>query len=458
MHDLAKSMSRLAPWRLAGHWSGDALLSRVLRNAGRLFGGHAIAGLLALGALALSARTLGSEAFGILMLIHAYALVVGNLTTFKAWHAVVRYGAICIERDRHADLQGLISYALLLDLGSGLAALALAVLGAPWLGPWFGWAPDAVAAGQWYCLVILFMGTGTPTGVLRLFGRFDTLALQRLIAPAVRLLGALAAMGAGGGLRTFLLIWFVAAACDGATLWLLGWRELARRGLASGLRLRVRGIVAAHPGLWRLVWATNLNSTLGAVSGRLSTLVVGAVLDATAAGLYQVAVQFASALERPMEMLRSAIYPEFARLHAASDLRRMRQLGIRAAVLFAGAAVPVLLALSALGEPLLRLTVGEAFVDASGLLTLLIVGLAINAIAFPASSLLIAQGRPGALLALNLVITATYIGLLILLLGFMGLTGAGIAAVSRAAAAVLLTGGVAGWYLAQGIRSLPKQA
>lgn len=458
MLDRAKSMARHALRRPASHWSDDQLLRRMLRNAGTLFGGHAMAGLLALGAVALTARALGTETFGVLMLVHAYAMVVGNLTTFKAWHAVVRYGAICIERDRRAELQSLIGFALLLDLGSGLVAVGLAVVAAPWVGPSLGWPAEAVAAGQWYCLVILFVGTGTSTGILRLFDRFDRLALQRLVAPAVRLVGALAAYGAGGSLTIFLLIWFVAAALDGTTLWALGWRELAQRGFTRGFELRVRGLVRPHPGLWRLVWATNLNSTLGAVSGRLSTLVVGAILGPSGAGLYQVAAQFASALERPVEMLRHTIYPEFARLHAAGDLRRMRQLAVRSATLTGAAAVPVLLVLSALAEPLLRLTVGPGFVGAADLLVLLIVGLVINAIAFPASSLLIAQGRSEMLLTLNLVIAATYVGLMIVLLGLVGLLGAGIATVVKAAAAVLLIGGVAGWSLARSIRSLPAPA
>ncbi|MEE8536046.1 MAG: oligosaccharide flippase family protein [Kiloniellales bacterium] len=425
------------------HWLSDGLLRRVFRNAGLLAGGQVLAGLLTLVAISVAARVLGAEMFGVLVLIHAYALLMGNLTGFKAWRAVIRYGAICIQEDRRDDLRGLIGLVVLLDAAGATVGVLAAVLGLPWLAPWLGWPDEAVRLGQWYCLVILFLNTGTPTGILRLFDRFGLSALQKLVHPTVCLIGALLAYATAADYRAFAAIWFTAALIDGVTIWALGWRELARRGYGAGLRAPLRGLARPHSGFWRLIWATHLDSSLGAVSGRVSTLIIGALLGPAAAGLFQIAVRFSSALERPVEMLRRSIYPEFAKLHAAGDAGALRRLAVRAALIVGCAAAPILLGVAAFGEPLLRLTVGDAFIGAHDVLVLLIAALAIGTFGFPVGSLLVAQGRSGVLLAVNLIAALLYVALLVLLLGPIGLAGAGIAAVVKGTGTVLATGTIA---------------
>lgn len=401
-----------------------------------LTAGQTLAGVVGLVAIGLSARALGSAAFGAMMLIHAYALVVANLVAFKAWHAVIRHGAVCLAAGRSRDLQALLCFASWLDVAGAALGTIIAVSLAPSLGGWLGWPEDAVAVGRWYGLIILFMGTATPVGVLRLFDRFDLLAARGLIAPVIRALGAAIAYAANADLGIFLAIWFAAAALDGVAIWWLGWRELVRRGHATGFRLRLRGLVRPHPGLWRLVCATNLDATLGVISGRMGTLLVGAMLGPASAGLYHVAAQFAAALDRPVEMLRSTIYPELARQHAALDFRGMRRLGARAAWLAGAATTPVFVAALAFGEPLLRWTVGEAFVGAAAVLVLLVLRQVLRAFGNPTGALLIILGRADALLTVNLVAAVLYLLGLVLLLDTVGLIGAGIAAVVQTLAAV----------------------
>jgi O-antigen/teichoic acid export membrane protein len=435
------------------HWLSDGLLRRVFKNAGLLAGGQVLAGLLALAAVSVTARVLGAEMFGVLVLIHAYALLVGNLTGFKAWRAVIRYGAICIQEDRRDDFRGLIGLVVLLDIAGAAVGVLAAIVTVPWLAPWLGWPDEAVRLGQWYCLVIFFLNTGTPTGILRLFDRFGLSALQKLIYPSVCLIGALVAYATGGDYRVFAAIWFTAALFDGVTIWALGWRELARRGYGGGLKLPRRGIARSHHGFWRLIWATHLDSSLGAVSGRLATLVIGALLGPAAAGLFQIALRFSSALERPVEMMRRSIYPEFAKLHAADDAGELRRLAVRAALIMGCTAAPILIGVALFGEPLLRLTVGEAFIGAYDVLVLLIAALGIGVFGFPAGSLLVARGRSEVLLGINLLATLVYAGLLVGLLGPVGLAGAGFAAVAKAAGTVLATSTVAIRGLAPAVKS-----
>ncbi len=421
-------------------WFADGPLRRVFKNAGLLLSGQGLAGVFGLVAFALAARALGTERFGVLVLIHAFALVISSLFRFNGWYAVIRYGAVCVREQRRTDLQRLIQFTGLLDLGgAGLGAL-VAVAAAPLLGPWLGWPADAVAAGQLYGLIILFNAVDTPTGILRLFDRFGVVAALRLCSPLVRCVGAAIAYVSGADLGVFLIVWFLAEVVKSVLLWGYGLRELARRGYLTGFAPAIRGLVSPHPGIWRLVWSTNLNSTLGMVLGRVSTLVVGAVLGPVSAGLYNIAVQFAAVLDRPVEMLRRSIYPELARLGAAADGDAIRRLTVRSALLVGACALPLVIVLIAIAEPALRLTVGDAYVGASVVLGWLLARQAILAFGFPLGLVLVSLDRASTVLKINVLTSTLYVVLLTLALPLWGIAGAGFSAAVVAVVVTALNG------------------
>ena len=71
-----------------------AAMRRILGNFGVLIRARGIVALLAFAATALTARALGPAEFGIVVVVHAYTLVVRGLLNFQPFEAIVRYGVI----------------------------------------------------------------------------------------------------------------------------------------------------------------------------------------------------------------------------------------------------------------------------------------------------------------------------------------------------------------------------
>ena len=420
-------------------WFDDGFLARIFRNAGVLLGGKAVAGMLSLATLAITARGLGPELFGALILIHSYVKLIGGLTKFQSWQAVIHYGASCLEKGRPGDLQRLIKFTTVLDLASAVIGMALAMILAGVAGAWLGWDGDTVSLVMVYSLLIAVTIKATPIGVLRLFDRFNLLAMLSPLAPAVGLAGAAIAYALDGGLSAYLAVWFTVGAVESAALIILGWRELHRQGLLRGLDLSFRGLVKPHPGLWRFVWAANIYTSLSAASSHLITLVLGWLLGPTAAGLFKIASQFSSVLVAPAAILRRTIYPEFARLAAKGDPRRVRRLMLRAGLISGSVAVAVVLVLAAVGEPLIRLIVGEAYVAAAGLLVLIAAASAVMLYGFAIEPVFFALGRPGIMLRLTIIASALNLVLIFFLTAEYGLIGAGMAALASTIVAVGLS-------------------
>ncbi|MFC7554909.1 hypothetical protein ACFQU7_25835 [Pseudoroseomonas wenyumeiae] len=83
----------------------DTITRRLLRNAGTMLGGKAAMGLINLAATGVAFRSLGIEAFGVLVLMHAFAQTASSITKFQSWQAVLRYGAASLEHGQRAEFR-----------------------------------------------------------------------------------------------------------------------------------------------------------------------------------------------------------------------------------------------------------------------------------------------------------------------------------------------------------------
>ena len=73
---------------ISGHslreWLKDGFFQSLLRNVGVLLGGDAVARLLLFASTVLTARALGAEQFGVLVLVQAYAQILGTVVNFQS--------------------------------------------------------------------------------------------------------------------------------------------------------------------------------------------------------------------------------------------------------------------------------------------------------------------------------------------------------------------------------------
>lgn len=423
-----------------GHqrWRSDGIRRRVFGNSLVLLGGRVFTALLSLGTMALAVRTLGLENYGFLVLVHTFAIAVANIGQFQSWQAVLRYGAPALENGRAGDFRRLIRFTFLLDCASAIVAAAAAIIGAFLVGPLLGWSPDVQRMGALYGLSVLFMATATPTGLLRLFDRFDLLAVQNGVSSLVRLVGAGIVFLIGGGLQAFLLVWFVASVAAGVTLCAGGWWVYRRRGHETGDRIGWVGLTLPFDGIWRFVWSTNLNATANTGFLHLGTFLTGGLLGPAEAALFRIARQSANALTKPAQLLVQVIYPEFARLVASGDMGRLRALVVKSLTMAGGAAALCLVTLVIVGPFLLQLIGGNAAQGAYPILLWLGAAALLELWAFPLEPALVSMGRAGMALGVRVVAIVVFVPVLYLLTGSLGLIGAGVATVL--ASAILLFG------------------
>jgi O-antigen/teichoic acid export membrane protein len=417
------------------------IVRRVYNNLGLLLGGKAAAGLISLIYMVIAARLLGPEQYGVLVLVNYFAMLVGGLVAFPGWHAIVRYGVGPAAENDHAKLLRLLRFAGAIELVGGAAAVLVAAIVAPLLGPRLGWSAEAQALAIPYSFAVLATVRATPGGYIQILRRFDLLGLHNIVTPVMRLIGTLIVLLFGWGLTGFLIAWLVAALVEGASLWIAAF-YLARRHMAGvPLLAAPQDIRREHEGIGRFMLSANADIMLGDLAGRLTPLIVGGVLGPAAAGLYSIAHRMTVVISQPAQILGQAAYAELARLVADGHARlAVRHALLRCVGIALASALPILLILAIFSRQITVLIAGSAFAGAASILIWLAVARVIAMVGPPTSAALIALGRPGLSVVSNLVANLGLLALLPLFNALWGLDGAGMLALLQSLAAALFLG------------------
>ncbi len=401
------------------------ILRRLVGNTGLLLGGRAGNAVLGLGYMALAGRSLGVASLGLLVLIHAFAQLTGEVSKFQSWQCLLQYGAKPLAEGRRADFQHVLRFTLCLDALSALIGVAAGMLGVFLFADRLGFGASHDGAAALYMLVIIAMVASTPVGLMRLFNRFDVLAAQSVIVSAGRLVGCAVGFVLHGPMEAFLLAWAFGQVCGFTYLCAMTLRELRRRDLAAGFSLRGEPLTAGMPNAWRFAWNGNISSTLESGLTHMATLGVGAALGPSAAALWKVGRQIADAVAKPARLLSQPLYPELARLRAAGGEVMMAKVAVRVALIAGGVASLLLVAAMFAGPSILSLVMGSAFAAAAPVMTWQVAAVTLGVFALPLEPMLISLGRAGSVVCVQIAAVLAFVGVLYGLAPQYGLLGAG---------------------------------
>lgn len=294
-----------------GLWSLDTqVVENIIRNLGWLLASRGVNAALSVVYLAIATRILGLEGFGQFSLIVVLAQAVAGIASFNSWQAVVRWGL------EEGEVKTATGFAFALDLASiaGGAVLATIVV-------WFAfiWMPlplDLRWPALLLCLATVCAIRSTPTGVLRLYQRYDLATKADAVLPVVRVIGAIIAALIQPDVMGLIVAWGLAELCCTAAFWKYASGQL----MINRTDISLTALPSRHPGVWSFMLGTSLSRTLAVFSKQGALILVGVFGGASLAGGYRVASQLGQALVQLGEALSRAIYPEFVRTKDTATL------------------------------------------------------------------------------------------------------------------------------------------
>lgn len=410
---------------------------RVFKNFGLLLGGRVGAAIFTIIALAIMARELGVETFGLVILVHTYVLIVNGIFSTKAFEAIVKYGLPAHLQGKAGVLKNLFSSSYAADVITAVVSCVAAIVLAPWIGGLLGSDEQFTNWMQFYGLVLLFAGTSTAKGILRLYDRFAALGLQLGLGPLSRCVAVVIAWQLGLGATGFLAAWGLGYVVENLILHYQAWRQV-RIELTEPrwVRPRVHALAQRHEGFWPFVGVTYVQGTLDLLPKQIATLLSGLFLGTAAAGLFRVAREIATIVSKPALLLRQAIFTDLTRLWEDRD-PRFKTVPVKTALLTG--AIGVLLALLAIpfGSQVLLLMFGDGYQQAHGVLVVLLLAASMELATSSLHMAAYAMNRAVTVVVINVIATLVYLTAFALFTPVYGLIATGWAACLMAGIALL---------------------
>lgn len=410
--------------RSLGEMGAEAAFRKRVGNIGHLMAGNFGAGVISFFAVALAARALGVETFGILALVSTFIQAIERFVSFQSWQPIIRYGAGLKEDGRNDDLKALIKFGFLLDIAAAIAGSAIAVALALFGAAHFSWSPEISNSLILYSAALLFLITGSTNGVMRLAGRFREIAYFQVVAMTVRCALCAGALWLELGLFAFVTIWAATHVLGALLLMFSTVRELKRLDCSDFLLAPLNDLSARFPKIWRFSILANLSLTVRSSSQQLDTLIVGALAGASGAGLYHIAKRIAKFAQTAGQQIQAVVFPDIARLWTLADTEKFRAdvartEGLLIVLCIAGVGATFLLA-----DPLITLFAGAGYADAADMLKVQIIAVAALIAGSVTRTALLCMGRETTVFALSVASTAIFFTVALVLIPRSGAIGA----------------------------------
>lgn len=404
----------------------QALGTRI-QNVAHLLTGNFFTSLASLITFALTARALGPSDYGLLALVYSYTRAIERIVSFQSWQPLIKYGASLTEEKDQAKLSSLIKFGLALDVTGAVIAWIVAIGLVTLAAPLFDWSARTVDLVMIYSTVLLFRLTGMPTAVLRMSGRFRTIAYGQLGGIAFKLILCLIGIAIGGGIIFFAFAWMISQIVSSIVTVAFAFRQLHLSGLRRVLFAPLQGVLHQFPGIWNFAWSSNLSLTIRSSAQELDTLLVGALADPASAGLYNIAKRIGRMGQQVGTQVQAVLYPDLARLWAQRAVDEFYRAVMQIEVLLTVTGIVIFLVFYFLGEPLLRIAAGPEFAPASQLLIVQAIAMVLILSGSALRSALLAMGLHRKVLHIVLVATIAFHVTAILLIPQIGAMGANIA-------------------------------
>ena len=387
---------------------------KLFKNASWLFGGKSASGIFTAIQTVIVARMLGVTDYGLLTLVIAYISVLNMFFDLKVWETATKYIGTYLERGETDKTRSMIKLSYILDIGSGIIAFIIAILSAKLISTYIIHTPEAYVL-IWIFSVSLFIDTANSTSdaILRVFDRFKSIAFINSFQKFFRLLVVVGLLFAGFGIKGvlygFILASFVGFA---ARMWFV-LKTLYENDLKGWLSADLAIIRSEWKGIAWFLGNTSFIATLKTGNERyLGVMILGYFAGKDAVAYYKIASTVASTMNKVVDPLYEAIYPElvkFTSSNAIKDFKKMISKTTRSLVLIIA---PIAVVIIVFAEPIIRIIFGNEYLPATNALRILAIAVLIVRFTFWINPALLAMARPGLRTVLEVIATSAYLVLM----------------------------------------------
>lgn len=264
---------------------------------------------------------IGDEKNGMFVLAQSYMNIVDGLINFQSWQAVIKYGSECIENKDYAALRSIIKVGMIVDIITAFAGTLIAIAIIPIVAHFMLWSTELELCAAVFCIEIFFHFSGASVGVLRLFNRFNLVAIQKNVVAGIKLLGVVLFWLSGGERVLHLVIVYTIADIVGhLILTVMSLFVIEKSEYMSIKELITSPTKGFRKKFWGFAFWTNLTSSVDIPVKQLDVFILS-FMSYEIVSVFKLYKQIGNILVQLSIPISQAIMPQFSELIAQKKLK-----------------------------------------------------------------------------------------------------------------------------------------
>ena len=394
----------------------DALLQRVVRHSGYLFGSNTISAALGVLQGIFIIRLLGDSGYGLLVIIMDFASNVNRLLSFRMSEVVVKYVGEALAQEHKERAAALVKGIGLTEAVTSLVAYVALLALSAWGAQAFAEDSSVTALFRFYGIFLLAnLVYETSVGVLQVTNKFKQVAHANVYQSVVTILLIIFAFLSNLGMVGILTAYLIGKTVAAVLIVVYALREL-NNTLGSGWTAAPLQLERDWTSVLRFALSTNLNGTVNLFARDNIRLYLALFFSNAQVGYFRLALSLVNLVMLPIEPFIWPTYAEITRTVAKRQWQATRTLLKQVSAI---AGVWTLLAgggLVAVGWWIIPLLYGSEMTPAYPGLVILLIGYAFANIMNWNRPILLALGQPNYPLMVAAIAGAIEIILMFLLL------------------------------------------
>ena len=160
----------------------DNFWKNLFKNSFWAFFGDASASAITFVISIILIKIIGSESYGILILAQSYMNIMDVIINIQSWRSTIQYGQKALVDGNDKELHSYVKLGCIMDISTAILCFIISILLPNLIGGFLHWSNEMILCSEIFAITIISHFAGTPTAILRLFNKYNLVALSKTLA------------------------------------------------------------------------------------------------------------------------------------------------------------------------------------------------------------------------------------------------------------------------------------
>lgn len=159
----------------------DNFWKNLFKNSFWAFFGDASASAITFIISIILIKIIGSESYGILILAQSYMNIMDVIINIQSWRSTIQYGQKALVDGNDKELHSYVKLGCIMDISTAILCFIISILLPNLIGGFLHWSNEMILCSEIFAITIISHFAGTPTAILRLFNKYNLVALSKTL-------------------------------------------------------------------------------------------------------------------------------------------------------------------------------------------------------------------------------------------------------------------------------------